>query len=53
MVSTAILEGKSPSSFHGNPYVPSGDDLCYVLAPVFGAQVESKDMSRCSGAFQE
>lgn len=53
MVSAAILEGKSPYSFHGYPYVPSGDVLCYVLAPVFGAQVECEDMSRSSRAFQE
>jgi len=53
MVSAALLEGTSPYSFCGNPYVPSGDDLCYVLVPVFGAQVECEDVSRSSRAFQE
>lgn len=52
MASSAILKGKTVSSFHGNPCVPSGDDLCYTLEPGFGAQVEHEDISRSSRAVQ-
>lgn len=52
MASSAILKGKTASSFHGNPCVPSGDDLCYTLEPGFGAQVEHEDISRSSRAVQ-
>lgn len=52
MVSREILKGKTASSFHDNPYIPPGDDLCYILVPVFGAQVEYEDMSRSNRAVQ-
>lgn len=40
LVSSAVLEERTPSFLRGSFYVPSGDDLCCISAPVFGAMVE-------------